>query len=72
MQVGLSSSVVALCGNAGHAHAKICRGDKDSDRTSGQAAVMDFQPFVDAGITTFDTAGMHLLSRLHATKQASL
>ena len=34
-----------------------CRGDKDSDRTSGQAAVQDFQPFVDAGITTFDTAG---------------
>lgn len=38
-----------------------CRGDKDSDRTGGQAAVQDFQPFVAAGITTFDTAGDHLM-----------
>ena len=38
-----------------------CRGDRESDRTAGQAAVQDFQPFVDAGITTFDTAGARLL-----------
>lgn len=30
-------------------------GERDSDRTSGAAAVEDFQAFVDAGITTFDT-----------------
>lgn len=33
------------------------RGQRDSDRTTGAAAVADFQPFVDAGVTTFDTAG---------------
>lgn len=29
------------------------------DHTSGNAAVQDFQPFVDAGITTFDTADIY-------------
>lgn len=37
------------------------RGDQASDRTSGEAAVRDFQPFVNAGMTSFDTAG----GRLH-------
>ena len=30
-------------------------GDRDSDRTKGDAAVEDFERFVDAGVTTFDT-----------------
>jgi aryl-alcohol dehydrogenase-like predicted oxidoreductase len=34
-------------------------GDRASDRTSGNAAVEDFQAFVDAGITTFDTADIY-------------
>ena len=38
-------------------HAACSRGDAESDRTSGEAAVQDFQSFVDAGITSFDTAG---------------
>lgn len=35
------------------------RGDRDSDRTTGGAAVDDFQQFVDAGITTLDTADIY-------------
>lgn len=35
------------------------RGERASDRTSGDAAVQDFQKFVDAGITTFDTADIY-------------
>lgn len=42
-----------------------CRGERESDRTSGKAAVEDFKPFVQAGITTFDTAG---LKRCEATE----
>lgn len=34
-------------------------GEKATDRTSGQAAVDDFQLFVGAGITTFDTADIY-------------
>lgn len=34
-------------------------GDRSTDRTSGNAAVQDFQAFVDAGITTFDTADIY-------------
>ena len=34
-------------------------GDKSSDRTSGQAAVDDIGRFVDAGITTLDTADIY-------------
>lgn len=34
-------------------------GERASDRTSGAAAVDDFQAFVDAGITTFDTADIY-------------
>lgn len=30
-------------------------GDRATNRTKGQAAIDDFQPFVLAGITTFDT-----------------
>ncbi|PSC75888.1 aldo keto reductase isoform B [Micractinium conductrix] len=50
-------------------------GDRASDRTSGQAAVDDFQPFVDAGITTFDTADIYgpsesLIGRYLASHQA--
>lgn len=33
-----------------------CRGDSASDRTYGQAAVEDIRQFVQAGITTLDTA----------------
>ena len=40
-------------------------GDRATNRTKGQAAIDDFQPFVLAGITTFDTGGrcfsMHFL-----------
>jgi len=35
------------------------RGDRTSDRTTGNAAVEDFQQFVDAGVTTFDTADIY-------------
>ena len=48
-----------------------CRGDRDSDRTAGQAALQDFRPFVDAGITTFDTAGSHLLPACPKLAKAS-
>lgn len=34
-------------------------GDRATNRTSGNAAVEDFQAFVDAGITTFDTADIY-------------
>jgi diketogulonate reductase-like aldo/keto reductase len=34
-------------------------GDRTTDRTSGKAAVEDFQQFVDVGITTFDTADIY-------------
>ncbi|CAL8466033.1 g5569 [Coccomyxa elongata] len=34
-------------------------GERESDRTSGKAAVEDFKPFVQAGITTFDTADIY-------------
>ncbi len=47
------SRVVKGCWQLSGGH----HGDKQSDRTSGRAAVEDFQPFVDAGITTFDAAG---------------
>ncbi|GAB4818560.1 hypothetical protein N2152v2_005606 [Parachlorella kessleri] len=35
------------------------QGDQASNRTSGSAALQDFQPFVKAGITTFDTADIY-------------
>ncbi|KAK9821998.1 hypothetical protein WJX81_006467 [Elliptochloris bilobata] len=35
------------------------KGQRASDRTAGKAAVEDFQPFVEAGITTFDTADIY-------------
>lgn len=34
-------------------------GERATDRTSGQAAIDDFQAFVAAGITTFDTADIY-------------
>ena len=35
------------------------RGDRASDRTNGKSAVKDFEAFVEAGITTFDTADIY-------------
>jgi aryl-alcohol dehydrogenase-like predicted oxidoreductase len=35
------------------------RGDKVDDRTAGAAALQDFDAFVQAGITTFDTADIY-------------
>eukprot|EP00850_Spirogloea_muscicola_P018586 SM000172S03059 [mRNA] locus=s172:147863:149668:+ [translate_table: standard] len=35
------------------------RGDPATDETNGEAAVRDFQPFVNAGISTFDTADIY-------------
>lgn len=35
------------------------RGERETNRTEGRAAVEDFQAFVDAGITTFDTADIY-------------
>jgi len=45
------SSVIKGCWQLSGGH----RGDRTSDRTTGSAAVADFQAFVDAGINTFDT-----------------
>jgi aryl-alcohol dehydrogenase-like predicted oxidoreductase len=49
------SRVVKGCWQLSGGHA----GDRATDRTSGKAAVQDFQKFVDAGITTFDTADIY-------------
>jgi aryl-alcohol dehydrogenase-like predicted oxidoreductase len=49
------SRVVKGCWQLSGGHA----GDKATDRTSGKAAVSDFQAFVDAGITTYDTADIY-------------
>ncbi|GLC40730.1 hypothetical protein PLESTM_001106100 [Pleodorina starrii] len=46
------SRVVKGCWQLSGGH----RGDRESDRTSGQAAVEDFAKFAAAGITTFDAA----------------
>jgi aryl-alcohol dehydrogenase-like predicted oxidoreductase len=35
------------------------KGSRSDDRTSGNQAVSDFQRFVDAGVTTFDTADIY-------------
>ncbi len=45
------SQVIKGCWQLSGGHS----GDRDTDRTSGNAAVDDFAAFVDAGITTFDT-----------------
>ena len=49
------SRVVKGCWQLSGGHA----GDRATDRTSGKEAVQDFQKFVDAGITTFDTADIY-------------
>jgi len=49
------SQVVKGCWQLSGGHA----GDRATDRTSGKAAVQDFQQFVQAGITTFDTADIY-------------
>lgn len=49
------SRVVKGCWQLSGGHA----GDRATDRTSGKAAVQDFQKFVEAGITTFDTADIY-------------
>lgn len=43
----------------GHLNDCRHRGDKETDRTGGKEAVADFEPFVRAGITTFDTADIY-------------
>ena len=51
--LGLGSpQVVKGCWQLSGAH----RGDHDSDRTAGNAAVRDFAAFQAAGITTLDVA----------------
>ena len=35
------------------------KGDRKDDRTAGKAAIADFATFVNAGITTFDTADIY-------------
>ncbi|GAQ82385.1 oxidoreductase [Klebsormidium nitens] len=49
------SAVIKGCWQLAGGH----RGDRSTDRTTGKAAVEDFQPFVNAGITTFDTADIY-------------
>jgi aryl-alcohol dehydrogenase-like predicted oxidoreductase len=49
------SRVVKGCWQLSGGH----RGDRDSDRTVGKSAVDDFDAFVNAGITTFDTADIY-------------
>jgi len=49
------SRVVKGCWQLSGGH----HGDRASDRTIGKFAVDDFQSFVDAGITTFDTADIY-------------
>ena len=49
------SRVVKGCWQLSGGH----RGDKASDRTQGKNAVEDFDAFVSAGITTFDTADIY-------------
>lgn len=46
------SRVIKGCWQLSGGHA----GERASDHTNGKAAVGDFQAFVDAGVTTFDTA----------------
>ncbi|GAB4813776.1 hypothetical protein N2152v2_000822 [Parachlorella kessleri] len=46
------SRVIKGCWQLGGGHG----GEPETDRTLGPAAVEDFPPFVEAGITTFDTA----------------
>ena len=47
-----TAQVVKGCWQLSGAH----RGDRDSDRTAGEAAVRDFAAFQAAGITTLDVA----------------
>lgn len=49
------SRVVKGCWQLSGGH----RGDKASDHTTGKSAVADFDKFVEAGITTFDTADIY-------------
>mmetsp|Transcript_13859 Transcript_13859/g.34859 ORF Transcript_13859/g.34859 Transcript_13859/m.34859 type:complete len:408 (+) Transcript_13859:190-1413(+) len=49
------SRVVKGCWQLSGGH----RGDKGSDRTQGKSAVEDFDAFVSAGVTTFDTADIY-------------
>ncbi len=49
------SRVVKGCWQLSGGHA----GDRATDRTSGKAAIEDFQKFVAAGVTTFDTADIY-------------
>ena len=49
---GLGAQVVKGCWQLSGAH----HGDRDSDRTAGEAAVRDFAAFQAAGVTTLDVA----------------
>lgn len=49
------SQVIKGCWQLSGGH----RGDPDSDRTGGEAAIEDFRTFVSNGITTFDTADIY-------------
>eukprot|EP00271_Cylindrocystis_brebissonii_P015867 TRINITY_DN38915_c0_g1_i1.p1 TRINITY_DN38915_c0_g1~~TRINITY_DN38915_c0_g1_i1.p1 ORF type:complete len:510 (+),score=52.55 TRINITY_DN38915_c0_g1_i1:464-1993(+) len=49
------SSIIKGCWQLAGGH----RGERESDRTGGQAALADFQKFVEAGVTTFDTADIY-------------
>ena len=49
--VSVPSTVIKGCWQLSGGH----KGEKESDRTAGSAALEDFQTFVDAGIYAFDT-----------------
>eukprot|EP00898_Chlorokybus_atmophyticus_P004752 jgi/Chlat1/5278/Chrsp35S05238 len=51
----LPSAIVKGCWQLSGGH----RGERDTDRTAGREAVQDFEKFVEAGITTFDTADIY-------------
>ena len=67
---GAHSSAGQCCNRQGHARcAQVIKGnwqlsgghkgDRGDDRTAGKQAIADFKAFVDAGVTTFDTADIY-------------